>query len=48
MMKEVYPGIFFIRESGGMLGIAKPPENIYVLAGNDGLIFDAGYGTKRQ
>ncbi|NVM37021.1 MAG: MBL fold metallo-hydrolase, partial [Candidatus Lokiarchaeota archaeon] len=24
-----------------------PPENIYVLAGSDGIIFDAGYGTKK-
>jgi len=43
-MKEVYPGIFSIREKGN-LGVIKPPENVYVLAGKNGLIFDAGYGN---
>lgn len=42
-MKEVYPGIFSLREKGSF-GAIKPPENIYVLAGSNGLIFDAGYG----
>jgi glyoxylase-like metal-dependent hydrolase (beta-lactamase superfamily II) len=46
-MKEVYPGIYSIREGGGLSGVVKPPENVYLIAGNDGLIFDAGYGTKR-
>ncbi len=45
-MKEVYPGIFLIKEKGTS-GAIKPPENIYVLAGSDGIIFDAGYGTKK-
>ncbi|MFX1417984.1 MAG: MBL fold metallo-hydrolase [Promethearchaeota archaeon] len=45
-MKEVYPGIFLIKEKGS-LGAIKPPENIYVIAGSDGIIYDAGYGTKR-
>lgn len=45
-MQEVYPGIFLIREKGSM-GAVKPPENVYVLAGNDGIIYDAGYGTKK-
>ena len=45
-MREVYPGIFLIKEKG-RFGAIKPPENIYVLAGSDGIIFDAGYGTKR-
>jgi len=45
-MKEVYPGIFLIKEKGSFSAI-KPPENIYVLAGHDGIIYDAGYGTKR-
>ncbi|MCK4379871.1 MAG: MBL fold metallo-hydrolase [Candidatus Lokiarchaeota archaeon] len=45
-MKEVYPGIFLIKEKG-TFGAIKPPENIYVLAGSDGIIFDAGYGTKK-
>ena len=41
-MKEVYPGIFLIEEKGRF----RPSDNIYVLAGNDGIIFDAGYGNK--
>ncbi|MFX1389422.1 MAG: MBL fold metallo-hydrolase [Promethearchaeota archaeon] len=45
-MNEVYPGIFVIKEKGIFRAI-KPPENIYVLAGSDGVIYDAGYGTKR-
>lgn len=45
-MREVYPGIFLIKEKG-KFGAIKPPENIYVLAGSDGIIYDAGYGTKR-
>jgi len=46
MYKEVYPGIFLIKERGS-LGVIKPPENIYVIAGHDGLIYDAGYGNKK-
>ncbi|KKN09424.1 hypothetical protein LCGC14_1046680 [marine sediment metagenome] len=42
-MKEVYPGIFVIEEKGRF----SPSDNIYVLAGNDGLIYDAGYGSKK-
>ncbi len=45
-MNEVYPGIFLIKEKG-TFGAIKPPENIFVLAGSDGIIYDAGYGTKR-
>ncbi|MFX0143617.1 MAG: MBL fold metallo-hydrolase [Candidatus Hodarchaeota archaeon] len=45
-MREVYPDIFLIKEKG-RFGVIKPPENIYVLAGSDGIIYDAGYGTKR-
>jgi glyoxylase-like metal-dependent hydrolase (beta-lactamase superfamily II) len=45
-MNEVYPGIYLIKEKGAF-GAIKPPENIYVLAGSDGIIYDAGYGTKR-
>ncbi len=44
-MKEVYPGIFRIRVRGGF-GPFKPEVNVYVLAGPDGLVYDAGYGTK--
>jgi glyoxylase-like metal-dependent hydrolase (beta-lactamase superfamily II) len=42
-MKEVYPGIFLITEKSRFKAF-KPPENIYILAGSDGLIYDAGYG----
>ena len=45
-MQEVYPDIFLIKEKG-TFGAIKPPENIYILAGSDGIIFDAGYGTKK-
>lgn len=45
-MKEVYPGIFIIKEKGSFSTI-KPPENIYVLAGINGIIYDAGYGNKK-
>jgi glyoxylase-like metal-dependent hydrolase (beta-lactamase superfamily II) len=43
-MREIYSNIFLIREKGS-LGAIKPPENIYVIAGKNGLIFDAGYGN---
>jgi glyoxylase-like metal-dependent hydrolase (beta-lactamase superfamily II) len=46
LMQEVYPDIFLIKEKG-TFGAIKPPENIYILAGSDGIIFDAGYGTKK-
>ena len=42
-MKEVYQGIFLIEEKGRF----NPSDNIYVIAGNDGLIYDAGYGSKK-
>ena len=42
-MKEVYSGIFLIEEKGRV----KPSVNVYVIAGDDGLIYDAGYGNKR-
>ena len=45
-MKEVYPEIFLIKEKGSFSAI-KPPENIYVLAGINGIIYDAGYGNKK-
>lgn len=45
-MKEVYPGIFRLIEKGA-LGNIKPPENIYVFAGPDGIICDAGYGNRK-
>ncbi|MHA2325910.1 MAG: MBL fold metallo-hydrolase, partial [Promethearchaeota archaeon] len=42
-MKKVYPNIFLIEEKGRF----GPSDNIYVIAGKDGLIFDAGYGYKK-
>ena len=44
-MKEVYPGIFCIKQKG-VFGIIKPSVNIYVITGKDGLVYDAGYGAK--
>lgn len=45
-MKEVYPGIFLIKEVGRFKTI-KPPVNIYLIPGKNGIIFDAGYGDKK-
>lgn len=45
-MKEILPHIFLIKEKGAF-GDFKPGENIYVFAGHDGIICDAGYGNKR-
>jgi len=45
-MEEVIPGIFLIKEKSGFERI-KPSENVYVIAGPDGLIFDAGFGNKK-
>ncbi len=42
-MREVYPEIFLIEEKGRF----RPSDNIYILAGNDGIIFDAGYGYQK-
>jgi len=42
---EVSPGIFRITERG-VLGLLKPPVNIYVITGPDGLVFDSGYGNR--
>lgn len=43
--REVYPGIFMITERG-ISGMLKPPVNLYVITGSDGLIFDGGYGSR--
>ncbi|TFG12442.1 MAG: MBL fold metallo-hydrolase [Promethearchaeota archaeon] len=45
-MKEVYPGIFLVKEVGRFKTI-KPPVNIYLIPGRNGIIFDAGYGDKK-
>ncbi len=44
-MKEVYPGIFQITVKG-FLADLRPEVNVFVLAGPDGLVFDAGFGTR--
>lgn len=46
-MKEVYPNIFLVKVKGAF-GAFKPEVNIYVLAGPDGLMYDAGYGTRKS
>lgn len=43
-MTEVFPGIFMITQQARLRVI--PSVNIYVIAGHDGLIFDAGFGSK--
>jgi glyoxylase-like metal-dependent hydrolase (beta-lactamase superfamily II) len=43
LLKEVSSGIFRITERG-VLGMLKPPVNIYVITGKNGLVYDAGYG----
>ncbi|MBD3339864.1 MAG: MBL fold metallo-hydrolase [Candidatus Lokiarchaeota archaeon] len=42
-MIEVSPNIYLIREKG-FFGALRPPENVYIIGGSDGLIYDAGYG----
>jgi len=42
---EISPGIFRITERG-VLGMLKPPVNIYVITGLNGLVYDAGYGNR--
>jgi glyoxylase-like metal-dependent hydrolase (beta-lactamase superfamily II) len=46
-MREVHPGIFMITERGA-LGAFKPPVNLYVMPGPDGIIYDGGYGDARS
>ncbi len=47
MMQEIVPGIFMITEQ--VKSIAKRPEkvNIFIIPGEDGLIYEAGYGMNR-
>jgi len=46
-MREIYPNIFLIKEAG-VIKVAKPPVNIYVIGGGeDSIIYDAGYGDKK-
>ncbi|MBY9021445.1 MAG: MBL fold metallo-hydrolase [Candidatus Lokiarchaeota archaeon] len=46
-MEEVYPGIFLIKQKSYFKRI-KPPENIYIIAGPDGIVYDAGYGNRKS
>jgi glyoxylase-like metal-dependent hydrolase (beta-lactamase superfamily II) len=43
-VREAAPGIFMITERG--MGTIRPPINCYVITGEDGLVFDAGYGNR--
>ncbi|MEW6525284.1 MAG: MBL fold metallo-hydrolase [Spirochaetota bacterium] len=40
--EEIYPGIFKVVQSRTRR--IAPPVNVYIIPGEDGLIFDAGYG----
>lgn len=44
ILREIQPGIFLVTERGGW-GPMRPPMNLYVLTGEDGLLYEAGYGT---
>lgn len=45
VLREIEPGIFLVTERGAW-GPMQPPMNIYVLTGENGLVYDAGYGTR--
>jgi glyoxylase-like metal-dependent hydrolase (beta-lactamase superfamily II) len=45
-MREVYPGIFMITETANLFQV-KFFINIFVITGEDSLIFDAGLGTNK-
>ncbi len=44
-LHEIQPGIFLVTERGGW-GPMRPPMNMYVLTGENGLLYEAGYGTR--
>ena len=46
-MEEVFADNYLIRQEGSFWQV-KPQENIYILAGHDGIIYDAGYGDKKS
>ncbi len=46
-MKEVYPDIYMITERASS-GSLWPSVNVYVITGSNGLVFDAGYGTRKD
>lgn len=45
--EEVHPGIFKVTERG-ILGLLKPPVNLYIITGKNGLVYDSGYGDRRS
>ncbi len=46
-MVEVFPGIFQVTE-GASRGVMRPPVNIFIITGPEGLVFDGGYGTRKD
>jgi hypothetical protein len=46
-MQEVYPGIFMVTEKGAW-GVLKPSTNIYIIPGKGGIMYDAGYGSRKS
>ncbi len=46
-MQQICKGIFMVTCTGG-ISVLKPPVNIYIIPGNNGMIFDAGYGDRRS
>jgi glyoxylase-like metal-dependent hydrolase (beta-lactamase superfamily II) len=46
-MQEVYPGIFMVTEKGAW-GVLKPSINIYIIPGKGGIMYDAGYGSRKS
>jgi glyoxylase-like metal-dependent hydrolase (beta-lactamase superfamily II) len=46
-MDEVFPGIFLIKQESSFKRI-RPVDNIYILAGHNGIIYDAGYGNRKS
>ena len=44
--REVSPGIFMVTERGPFPRL-RPTVNLYVIAGHDGLVLDAGYGNRK-
>ncbi len=47
MLKEIKPEIFVITAKS-LWSAVRPSVNIYVLAGAESLVFDAGYGTRKE
>jgi glyoxylase-like metal-dependent hydrolase (beta-lactamase superfamily II) len=47
-IKEIIPGIFKITEESNLLTAIKPPVNIFIIAGPDGLVFESGYGNRKN